>query len=355
MKYLKVAFSCAVLGLSLGAVAQTTTATIGALLPLTGEFASQGGAFLEGAQLAALEANAMQNKFTYLIAGEDTQYLATPAIIATEKLTRNKSLIGMVISTQHEARPVTPILERKKIPHVILWDSGDDIDAAGEYVFGIGPDTKASGKAAAHFVARTLKAKKAATLNTIDWWSQAVTESFKKSFVETGGRIVSSFEAQPTEADYRSMLAKIISHHPDVIYAPIDNNILSLFEQIKTLNLTIPIVTSDIITANLLINTKGPLEGVYQTQPHLARTPSLEYLEKHCVKFCDQLLFVAWGYDGARAVIESHKAHPASVVDGLREVRFQGATNVINFTKGGSCPSPLAIYQVQHGKLVEVQ
>lgn len=290
----------------------------------------------------------------YQISGEDTQYLSTPTILATEKLTQNKSLIGIVISTLHEARPITPILERKKIPNVVLWDAGDDVDAAGEYIFGIGPETKTSGKVAAQFSAGALKGKKAATLNTIDLWSQSVTESFKKSFVESGGSIVASFETQPTEADFRSMLTQMMSHHPDVIYAPIDNQILPLFEQMRTLNIAIPIVTSDIITNNILIDVNGPLEGVYQTQPRLGRTPPLEYLEKHCSKFCDQLLFVAWGYDGVRAIIESHKAHPTSVIEGLREVHFQGATNAIQFTKGGSCPSALGIYQVRQGKLVEI-
>lgn len=58
MEYLKAVLCCAMLAVSFSATAQTTTATIGALLPLTGEFASQGGAFLEGAQLAVFEANA---------------------------------------------------------------------------------------------------------------------------------------------------------------------------------------------------------------------------------------------------------------------------------------------------------
>ncbi|NDC38330.1 MAG: amino acid ABC transporter substrate-binding protein, partial [Proteobacteria bacterium] len=251
---------------------------IGALLHLTGEFAVQGVAFRQGAELAADEVNTAGgvNGRKIEVVFEDTQYKPILSNSGAKKLSQIDKVAAVLISTATEAKAAGSVLQRDSLPGIVLWDSSPEIEALGEYMFGIGPWAPSSGARSAEFAWNTLKAKRAAVIYSNTEWSQYVAKFFESRMKELGGTIVRHYSLNPEENDFRTVLAKVSESKPDVLYAPIDGNIVAFFEQVQQRKVTIPIITSDIITDEYLETSPKSFEGVYQTMTGAPDSPAAQ-------------------------------------------------------------------------------
>jgi len=337
---------------------------IGALFHVTGEFAVQGMAFRQGAELAAEELNSaggVGGRSIELII-EDTQYKPILSNSGAKKLSQIDKVSAVLISTATEAKAAGSVLQRDHVPGIVLWDSSPEIEALGEYMFGIGPWAPSSGARSAEFAYQTLKAKTAAVVGSNTEWSHYVAKFFESRFKELGGTIIRSPSLNPDENDFRTVLAKVAASKPDVIYAPIDGNIIAFFEQAQQMKVSAPFVTSDIVTDEYLETHPQIFEGVYQTMTGAPDSAAaIRMAESYQKKFnakLSQAQFVAWGYDGVKLVAAAagHTTDRAQIKDALRATRnFEGASGTITMTPQGSAPRPVHIFRVTNGEFTLVE
>lgn len=358
---------CSLLFLPFQLFAQPKEFKIGSLQQLSGEFAAYGQAILEGTKLAVDEANEVnkdeinaKDNFKLKLITYDHQLNAQKAFMYAKKLVEIDKVDAILISDYHPAKGIGPYVERKKIPMIVLWDSNPELENMGYYTFGIGPWTPSSGELVAEVARNKFGAKRAALITYQDEWAISCGDYFKKRFLAEGGEILSDDVIQGDEPDFKTILARIKSKKPDMIYSLLTLNNLTFMRQFHELNLNIPHITSDILTPDILAAAKSEYEGVYQTQgadPDFPATRAMkEKFRKSFGKDPEMPSFTAWGYDGVGLIAEAIKKGAKSseeIARGLYQIKdYDGAFGSTTINERGSAPKYAKLYQVRAGKLV---
>lgn len=342
-------------------LADSPSIKIGALLPLTGEFAAHGEAFKEGMQIAAEEINAKGG-----IGGaqidlifEDPQNLPPLVDAAAKKLVSIDRVQAAVTCTYIQTMVGGKQFERAKIPTIALWDSSPEIDAAGEYLFAIGPWTPASGEVAAEYAFEQLNAKRAVVIHTVEPWAEAVSKYFAKRFTDLGGNVVETYPVNPDVTDFRTILAKSKSQQPDVLYAPLTQSLVPIAKQMKQLRIPSTFLTSDVISPEFISQAPEAFENTVQTMIQDPSGPvAQELLTRYRLRFHKPPLLpwdVSTGYDAVKligaATMNSDRSS-LGIQKGLMQLKsFPGTLGNITFSAEGSWPQIPSIFRVQRGQM----
>ena len=333
---------------------------IGAVLMLSGDQAVYGRALLEGIQIGLEEINSsggINGRKIKLIV-EDSELKPKVAHTAAKKLTELDKVTAVLNASFMESMANGKVFESARIPVITLWDSATEIEEIGDYVFGIGLWTPSSAKRASDYAFDDLKARSVVVVSLQSEWSETVADLFEKMFKEKGGKILKRFSLEPSETDFRTVIAKTKSLNPDVLYSPLTESVVAFYSQIRQANFNKPIVTSDIIADEHISLAPDIFEGIFQTS---AQDPSSEtagrvlklYRKKHN-KDPKLPLFIAWGYDGFNLLVSSIKTvgeDPEGIKDYLYKVKdFPGASAKISFNKHGSSPVMEKMFKISNGK-----
>jgi len=332
---------------------------IAALMVLTGQYAMQGNAFREGVALAVDEINSKGGvrgrKLEFL--PEDTGNLAINALTTSRKLLRYDGLVAAITTSYPELATGAAEFQRNRIPVLHLWDASPDIEAMGEYIFGIGPWTPSAGQVSAQFAIRNLKAKTAVTFHINDPWSQMVSDYFEREFIKEGGTVLQRYSFNPQEQDFRATFSKVRALKPDVVYSPIGDNIVPFYTQLRQQLPEIPVISSDVISEEHIRQSPAIFEGVYQSQIRDPEGPELDQLSNaYKVKFNRSLTlpwFVATAYDSVHLIAhcaESVGTSPELVKECIAHTKsFQGISQNFSFNTGGSSPQMASIFKLRNG------
>lgn len=334
---------------------------VGAILPLSGDMALQGTAFLEGMQLAMEEANALgkvEKKIKLVVEDVRNEQVSVISTAAT-KLAEIDHVDAAITATYPQTMIGGKVFERNKIPVIALWDSSPAIDATGEYIFAIGPWTPASGTVPAQFARGQLKAERAAVIYSEEEWCQSVAGYFKSEFEQLRGKVVSSFALNANTSDFRAILSKIRVLKVDVIYAPIIQNLVPFYSQAYQLRIEVPIITSDNIAPEFIEKAPQAFEGVYQSMLQDPQTPIaralFERYEKRFAKKASLPWHISTGYDAMSLIVEATRRSgdcAKCVAQGLYTIDgFRGTLGAITINQEGSWPQIPKMFQVRAGKL----
>ncbi len=334
----------------------------GALLALTGDVAMQNRAFRDGIELAVAKINSgggLSGR-PIVVIFEDTRLNPKEANSAGKKLISVDHVDAAINATVIEVKGAGYDFVKAKIPSVTLWDASEDIQRIGNYVFSIGLWTPSSGETASKFASQALGARSAVILNTQDEWSAGASEHFTSLFQSKGGQILRTFTFNPDEKDFRAALAIVKTLKPEVIYAPVTLNFVPLFKQFRALKFDIPIITSDIITHAHISSEPDIFEGTYQTQVAVSDSAAAKQMaadyQKHFGRECDQIQYVAWGYDAvnllARALVIGGN-NSEKVRDALASTKdFVGASGITTFNERGAAPKVAKMFQIRNNKII---
>lgn len=341
-----------------------TRIRIGALMPLTGEFAMPASAFREGIELALEHVNATGGingqRLEVLI--EDTR--SDPKTIASiaSKFVHLDKVIAAITTSYPETEIGGGIFQAAKIPSLALWDSSPQIDSMGDYVFAIGPWTPSDAEVSAGFAIKQLKSRKAVVLNTVEHWSELVADLFEKEFSEHGGSVVGRFKHNPGESDFRTILSRVRALNPEVIYAPLASDVLAFHKQRRDAGIVIPVISSGIISDEHVRQGGVILEGVFQSQiadPSRTETQELARLYKN--KFGRDLSmawYVATGFDSVNLYASALRKVGVSserIKDYLYSIQdFPGAAQSITISPGGSSPYLVNMFKIENGTFKRV-
>lgn len=235
-------------------VSQAPTSTgqvikIGALVPLSGDYAMMGESALAGAQLAAKEINDNGgiNSNTIEIVFEDDQCVKDGGVAAATKLIvvdEAISLLGSICSNSSEA--AATVSQVAGVSMLIAGATSPNLTKAGEYIFRISPTALAQGKFVAEYIYKTLNKTKVAVVFGKDDWNQALDESFVTSFKALGGKVIyeGGLAINAGSKEVKDIVAKIKLTKADYIYAPISPvvNDLLVKELIET-KIKTPVLT----------------------------------------------------------------------------------------------------------------
>jgi branched-chain amino acid transport system substrate-binding protein len=335
---------------------------LGAILMLTGDQAVYGKALLEGIELGLDEANATgDRKFSVIV--EDSQLKPQVAHTAATKLVKTDRVAATLNASFIESMANGKVFESAKVPVITLWDSASEIEQLGDYVFGIGLWTPSSARRASDFAATNLSARSAVIINTEAEWSETVAGLFEEYFTEGGGTILKRASVTPREADFRTLILLVKSLRPDVLYAPLTENLVPFYKQLRAAHFDKPIIASDIIAAEHINQAPQVFEGVYQTNapaPDGQAFPHLKALYRKKFQREPTLpLFVAWGYDGIRLLTSAvSKVGPKSeaIKDYLYTIAgFPGASSTISFNREGSSPVIERMFVIRGGRFEIVE
>jgi branched-chain amino acid transport system substrate-binding protein len=351
-----------ILVLARTASADTDPVRIGALMVLTGQYAMQGTAFREGIELAIEEINAGGgiNGRKLELQAEDTGNLPGNALTASRKLLQAKGLLAAVTTSYPELATGAAEFQRNKIPVVHLWDASPDIEAMGEYIFGIGPWTPSAGEVSAKFAIGNLGARTVVTFHIHDPWSQLVTDYFEKQFRALGGKVLTSYAFNPQDTDFRTAFSKVRALKPDVIYSPIGDNIVPFYTQLRQQIPDVPVISSDVIAEEHIQRAPAVFEGIYQSQMKDPGGAELELIAAaYSKKFKRPMTlpwFVATAYDGVKLIAHCAQkvgSTPSSIRDCIAQTtNLPGVSQTLSFNPGGSSPQTERIFQLRNGKFV---
>lgn len=337
----------------------------GAVLHLTGDQAEPARAFREGIELATLEINQRGGirGLPLKVIIEDDKLQTKEAFTAAKKLIEIDHVDAAIDASYLEVMANGVLFQNAKIPVITLWDSSKEIEALGNYIFGIGIWTPSAGEKSAKFAISKLSAQTAVIINIQNEWSQAVSVFFKKKYEELGGKVLDTYTLVPGTNDFRTTLAKVKAQKPDVIYSPITDGVVQFYKQAEQLKLNTPTITSDIITAEHTAAAPSAFEGIYQTQAQDPDSPETEHMKRLYKETYGmeptQPLFVAWGYDAVQlfsSAMEKLGSSGEKVRDYLREnvKEYKGASGSITITNGSS-PKLEKVFRIEKAVFIPVE
>lgn len=322
------------------------TFKIGVFLDLTGATSSFGISTLTAAQMATDEINAsggVNGRKLELIV-EDTQGLPGLSPPAAKKLIEEKKihiLLGEIASSNSLA--AAPIAQKAKIPMLSPASTNIKVTEVGDYIFRACFVDPLQGSAMARFAFENLKAKRAAVLFDYNSdYSKGLLETFSKTFIELGGKIVSKQSYTQIDEDFSPELRALKKTKPDVIYIPgYYNQVGTIIPQVRRLKMVMPILGGDGWDSPLFFDlAKKALDNSYITN-HFASDSPDEKVKKFVVDYKKRYNLApdslsALGYDSVYLLADTFRransTEGAKLRDALAQTKnFQGVTGKIEF------------------------
>ena len=212
---------------------------IGAILPLTGPAALPGKHILNGLMISELSNN---NKINLII--EDSKSSPKDGLFAFNKLYNIDKINILIISLSAVTLSILPHLSEKKIPTFITLSNYPDIAMQSEWAFRFFINSTEEGKLVSEFLLKNNK-KNIGILHMNDEGSLGSVNSFKKSYIENGGKIrfVETFDVNQKE--FKNIAVKVVNWNVDAIVAIGYGPALgTLIFQLREARVNVPIIST---------------------------------------------------------------------------------------------------------------
>src|SRR5690606_8071785 len=218
---------------------------IGLNVPLTGFAAFDGNSAHIGAQLAVEKANAeggINGEKIQLIAYDD-QASAKEATPVATKLIERDQVVGAVSGSYSAAtRPAAQIFQAAKVPYVVAYSIDPSVTQTGDYMFRVSSMGEVQGRGGAKLV-HELGKKRLVLVTLKNDFGQTLARGFKDAAKKFDLDIVSEYEYDIKDRQFGSLIAKVKSDNPEVIYASgYYFNAGPLVSQMRAAGVTVPII-----------------------------------------------------------------------------------------------------------------
>lgn len=325
---------------------------IGINYELTGEVATYGIASSNGIKMAfdEINANGGINGMKIVPVEMDNKSAADEATsVATKMMTREGVVAELGPATSGNFMATIPVAMQNKVPILsgsATADEGVTVDSSGtvnDYVFRLCFNDSLQGITMAKFAIDELNAKNAVIINdTSSDYAKGLTENFKKTFEEKGGKIVAIEGYVEKDKDFNSILTKINSQDFDVIFIPGYYQEAGLIiKQARDLGIDTPILGADGFDSPVLLQLAGEeaLNNIYFSN-HYSAAEESEIVQKFTTGYKEKYneepnAFNALGYDMgyfiADAIERAGSKDPEKIKDALASTKgFVGVTGTID-------------------------
>ncbi|MFT3773915.1 MAG: ABC transporter substrate-binding protein [Minicystis sp.] len=339
---------------------------IGAYLSLSGEDAAFGVYTKEGIEQAVDEidkAGGVKGKPLKVLYEDDKSNPQEATNKVLQLIDRDKvvALLGEVASARSKAGGI--IANKKKVPMITPSSTNPDVTKVGPFVFRVCFTDDIQARSGAEFIVEKLGKKKVGLLfATDDLYSSGLADDFRKELAKRGGELVKEKGFLKKETNFTTYINEIKDAKPDVIYAPIYYNQMTLIaRQGKAAGIKgDTFVGGDGWDADELLNDAGEeLEGAYFTNFYAPDVPwanSKTFRERYVARFKhDPSSLAAMGYDATRvladAITRAKDESPDAIRQAIQETKdFAGATGAITIDGERNADKPVVVVQIKGKK-----
>ena len=252
------------------------TIKIGWFGPETGDSALWGQAEFNTVKMMVEDYNAAggitvgNKKYKLEVVGYDDKGDSTEAVNVAKRLITQDKVVAIVgPQGSGEAIPIAPIADDNKVPVVATTATNpkvtvQDDGTVNAYMYRACFTDPYQGKVAATFAYQKLNKRKAAIVMTVDDpYSAGLSQYFKQSFEQLGGKVVEQVSFTSGEKDFRAALTKVKASNPDVIFMPdYYNDVALIARQARDLGINQLLLGGDGWPSDNLIQLAGnALEG----------------------------------------------------------------------------------------------
>lgn len=360
---------CGSLGVSGG---NSNEIKIGGNLEMTGNTASWGESMAKGIKLAFKQANdsggVLGKKINFIIADNRSEP-SESANAMTKLITQDKVVLVLGTGGSTNSIAGAPISAENKVPFITPFATNPKVTAEGEnvreFAFRVCFIDPFQGTVMAGFASKTLNAKTAAIYvdNSADY-AKGLAQFFEESFVKTGGKIVAKEAYLQKDQDFKSILTKIKSTNPDVVFVPgYYEDVAKIVKQAREMGITVPIIGGDAWDSPKLVEMAGA-EAMNNTffSNHYAPDNSSPQIDKFVEAYKKEYNQIpdapaVLGYDAACMAIDAIKransADPVKIKDALVQTKdLQLVTGTVTLDKYHNPVKSAVVMELKDGKQV---
>jgi len=327
--------------LTFASSAVADTLRVGAILPLTGDFAAIGAAIRTGIELRRSAGDAEGISVLY----EDDQSFDRPTIVsAFKKLARVENADLVFVTGAPVAAPLIPIVLGHGLSGpslVATWDWSRAIVDPARGVFSMGFSNEQAGVDLADHALDHCGLNSIAIVSAHDEWSEVLTASFVQRFTRRGGRITYSTQVDLSDTDLRTTVTRVRQSKGQGVFFPLYGPSLTAFvRQMREQN-----YPGVLLTGEWLLPPERAALGSLAAGIHYQRIPVRS--EAGLGNGEGLQGFTAMGYDMMGLAIELNRAlehQPASqsnIRNWLGKRSFHGVTGVSDLSINGAPPKRL--------------
>jgi branched-chain amino acid transport system substrate-binding protein len=350
-------------------VSQTALADvkIGFQAPLTGLAATDGKSAKAAAEIAIDDLNAaggVLGQKLELVTYDD-QAKSDQAIFTANKLIGDDG-VKFAISGSYSAagRAAAPIFQKVGVVFISAYGVHPDITKAGDYCFRLVRLGPPQGRAAAFFIADSLKLKKASVISMDNDYGEATLQGFLSDADKYGIRVVNKYNYSLQDRQFGPIVAGVKRDDPEVIYATgYFFTAGPLVAQLRAGGVKATIVGSQAFDSGKFIDIAGAAaEGVYVVDgfDRYRKDPKLEHFTAEFQKRAGYPPegVAAEVYSSFDILVDAMKRagslEPAKVRDALAATKDFPMLNetLIGFNKLHEVIMPASVDVVKDGKFV---
>ncbi|MCB0317107.1 MAG: ABC transporter substrate-binding protein [Bdellovibrionales bacterium] len=329
---------------------------IGSVLYLTNnDYANVAQEFKRGLELAAKD-----TKIPVKLIFEDDMGRNSMTVSSVEKLVAVNDVDVVFFAEYVQMRVGIGVTRRRGIPAISIWESSPEIEDLGEYAFGFGLWSPNGGAVPAEYAFNKLNAKRAAVIHDETAWSNNIAKYFKQKFTELGGEINFEDSYNKGTVDFRASIAKLNGKDFDILFAPIGEQPVPFFKQLRQVGFSKPVLSSDQISKEFIDAADGALEGVMFSNADDRLSDKLNNLALRYVDIYEiqphNIYFVGLAYEALSVVAKAweNKGEKKLNKSILEIQNYPGLFGPISISDSGTYARPEVMYLVKNGKQVHL-
>lgn len=338
---------------------------VGAVLPLSGEFAIYGEPIRKGIDLAFEQ---ITTEGDYPIPLElDIQDSQGDPERALELLTElydagSPAVIGGV--TTEEA--IGMVAEADQRDRVLISPSASSPRLSGisTNFFRVFPSDFQEGTKMGHFATETLNMGTAVIVAAESPYAKGIQQVFRQEFERLGGKVLEVIEYPRNTSELGGVLERVMTLEPKATYlADYADGLVTLLEGLRQRGYAGKILTtSSIASAEVRDKAGKATEGVLFTQSAYdvdSEDPQIQaFVQAYREKYGSSPdLYAAHGYDAMKVYAEALRIggrRPREFWQGMRSISsFPGVTGAIQFDEQGDVQKYPRVYIIQNGQFVD--
>jgi branched-chain amino acid transport system substrate-binding protein len=363
---------------------------IAAIEAISGDVASLGTDQITGIQIAIDDlGGSFEGHKLELVGPYDDLCKAEGGTTSAQRVVADKQIVGVIgTSCSGAAVPAMEILSEAGFLMISGSNTSPILTSAGGVegsahkagYFRTAHNDQIQGRAAATFAYQRLGARKAATINDGDPYTQGLTAGFEAPFKELGGEIVVSTAINKGDTDMKPVLTEISAAGADLIFFPIfqpeGDFVVKQAKQVDGLEETALMGADGLLSDTYMVipevhdtppGPSGTKRGMYFSGPNPpAGSAYNEFVTKYKAKAGKDPIqaFHAHAYDAYMMLIEAIKKVAVKPGDGslfidrqkLRDAvaattDYQGITGPISCDRYGDCANPrISVFQATTGQ-----
>jgi branched-chain amino acid transport system substrate-binding protein len=340
-----------------------TSVLIGFAGPLSGDGASVGRDYLNGVQMAVDEVNAAGGVLggrKLSIISQDDQADPQQATNVAQRLVDGHVVAVIGHLTSGTTIPTIPIYSRAHIPELTPGSNPKVTSGGYSNVFRVDTDDSVQGGGLGSYVVRTMHLHRLAVIDDKQAFGQGVAMDFAAGVTHAGGQVTSINGINPGDVDYRAIITKVKSEHPDGVYfGGVQAQGGLLIQQMRSLGMTVPFFGPDGLYGPQFIKTAGKAaEGTYVTfeaPPPSSNPDFTAFATRYQARFKVKPSVAQYGYDSVELIVQAIKsagsADPSALVSALHAGTFKGVLGTYKFNKAGALEhgGTIYLYKVHQG------